>query len=144
MSPIYRVLTYALPFLLVIIEWIVRGPADHSLLSVGGPAISSAAIALTLPILVPRLTPVTAVAPAIGRPLVLAFQTDRDRRAIALATLWLLWSLAGWAFILYLNDLKQPVVGVPTQLFGWDIKLLLGGFFYIVAVALAEYKEVPV
>jgi hypothetical protein len=120
----YRLLMYAFPFILVLIEWALRTAMRLESGNLAAPSISAAACSLLLP-------PATQPLNVFANPL-----SDRKRTELLAGQLLLLVSPTGWIWCVVL------VAGThsPT-LFSLELPTIIALTSFFLAIVFCEYRS---
>ena len=144
MTPLYRFLLYFFPFPLGMLEWLIRTSMHNAdATEFLGPALCTAALAMLLPIIVPK----SVHASQLNLPAGVIFPTGYkarkagDETIVGIGVIALITGIAIWGTCLYLSigGILLPPLKDWTE--GHDTKLWIGAILYIVAVILTEAKE---
>lgn len=140
MAPLYRILLYLFPAPLGLLEWLIRQRSPSSdATEFLGPALCSAALALLLPVIVPKTVPGEAL--KLNLPKGYRLRKKDDDAIVVVGIISLLLGISLWGVCLHLSlggelfsPLKEWTAGRNKQ-FG------IGAILYTVAVFLTEAKE---
>jgi hypothetical protein len=144
MSPLYRFLIYFFPFPLLVIEWLIRmsfGNTDTT--AFVGPSLCSAALALLLPVIVPKSvpTPVPNFPADFMVPASYVIRKITDERVVAVGVILLLLGLSAWSACLYLSFGGALPSRLQMPLSAHDPGRWIGVILYFTVTAVTEWKE---
>jgi hypothetical protein len=143
MSPLYRFLIYFFPFPLGVIEWLIRASfSDATAAEFFAPSLCSAALALLLPVIVPKAVSSAELSLPTDFRIApnLTLRKVRDERVVAVGVITLIMGIAAWAACLYLS------VGgaAPGFIKSWgsahELKLWIAFIMYFSVTGMTEWK----
>lgn len=144
MSPLYRFLIYFFPFPLGVIEWLIRASMQNAdATEFLGPVLCSAALALLLPIIVPKGVEASTLnlPKDVTIPATFSIRRNADEKVVGVGVIVLLVGIAAWGVCLYLSIGGKLLSPLKEWIGEHDVKLWIGAILYITVTVLTEWKE---
>ena len=143
MSALYRILLYAFPFLLILVEWIIRSTAEkRDVRDFLAPSIAAAALPLLIPLLEPKDAQAELIDPELVKriPANHTLRSKSDERVIGVTLFALGIGFVVWALILRSSIVGDVPLGLPSELYGFRTPILASGVLYFMAAMMTEVK----
>lgn len=144
MSPLYRFLIYFFPAPLAVLEWLIRASMRNAdATEFLGPVLCSAALALLLPIIVPKnvLASTLSLPTNVAIPANYLLRKVGDEKIVGIGLIALFIGIAAWGVSLYLSLGGTLLPPLSVWIGEYDVKLWIGAILYGIVTLLTEWKE---